>query len=97
MSQGKNSQGVTLSRRTLVLLLVIVLLLVAGGITLGLNLHNWFGPDEPAVSGTFHPDLDPNAQDWTGETLQDKTGGESVGIKPAIPALPFRRIRRTLP
>lgn len=85
MSQEKNSQGVTLSKRTLVILLVIVLLLVAGGITLGLNWHRWFGPDEPAVSDTFNPDLDPSAQDWTGEELENK-GGESVGIK--IPGYP---------
>lgn len=86
MSQGKNSQGVTLSRRTLVILLVIVLLLVAGGIALGLNWHNWFGGDEPSVSGTFHPDLDPDAQDWTGEALPDKNEGESAGIQ--IPGYP---------
>lgn len=86
MSQGKYSRGVTLSKRTLVILLVIVLLLVAGGIALGLNWHNWFGPKEPAASGVFHPELDPDARDWTGETLPDQTGGESVGIK--IPGYP---------
>lgn len=86
MKQGKYSRGVTLSKRTLVVLLVIVLLLVAGGIALGLNWHNWFGPEKPAASGAFHPELDPDARDWTGETLPDKTGGESVGIK--IPGYP---------
>lgn len=86
MNQGKNSQGVILSKRTLVILLVAVLLLVAGGIALGLNWHRWFGPDESAVSDAFHPNLDPDAQDWTGETLPDKAEGESVGIQ--IPGYP---------
>lgn len=87
MSQEKNSQGVTLSKRTLVILLVIVLLLIAGGIALGLNWHNWFGEDEPAaVSGAFNPDLDPNAQDWTGEQLEDRSDDAVEGIK--IPGYP---------
>ena len=86
MIQEKNEHGVTISRRTLVILLVIVLLLIAGGVVLGLNWHHWFGSGEPAVSDAFNPDLDPNAQDWTGETPPDQTGGEAVGIK--IPGYP---------
>lgn len=86
MNQEKNSQGVTLSKRTLVILLVVVLLLVSGGIVLGLNWHNWFGGDEPSVSDIFSPDLDPDAQDWTGEKPEDKSGEESVGIQ--IPGYP---------
>lgn len=86
MNGEKNKQGVTLSRRTLVILLAAVLLLVAGGVALGLNWHNWFGPDEPAAANSFTPDLDSGAKDWTGEQLPDKTGGEAVGIK--IPGYP---------
>ena len=84
MEKGKHEQGVTISRRTLVILLIIVLLLVAGGITLGLNWSRWFGPEEP--SSSFTPDLDPGAKDWSGETLPDKSDGENVGIK--IPGYP---------
>lgn len=86
MNQEKK-QGVTLSLRTLVILSVIVLLLIAGGITVGLNWHNWFGEDEPAaVSDVFNPNLDPNAQEWTGENLENKSDDESVGIQ--IPGYP---------
>lgn len=89
MSNGKferNSQGVTLSKRMLVILLAVVLLLVAGGVTLGLNWNRWFGP-EPVAEGTaFNPEIDPNAGDWKGDELPDKTEGEAVGIK--IPGYP---------
>ena len=84
--QKKNSQGVTLSKRTLIVLLIVVLLLVAGGITLGLNWNRWFGPDTPASTGAFEPEIDPNASAWNGGELPDKSEGESVGIK--IPGYP---------
>lgn len=84
MSQRKNNQGVTLSRRTLAILLAIVILLIAGGVVLGLNWNRWFGPGQPATE-VFTPDLDPDAQDWTGEKPENK-GGESVGIQ--IPGYP---------
>lgn len=87
MEKGKHEQGVTISRRTLVILLIIVLLLVAGGITLGLNWNNWFGDkpaDTPAISQN-ELDIDPNAGDYTGQQPEDK-GGESKGIK--IPGYP---------
>ena len=88
MSNGKNtktSQGVTLSVRTLVIGLAVVVALVAGGVTLGLNWNRWFEP-ESQPGNTFHPDIDPNAGDWKGSTLPDKSGGEAVGIK--IPGYP---------
>lgn len=43
MDNEKKTQGVTISKRTLIVILIIVLLLIAGGITLGLNWNNWFG------------------------------------------------------
>ncbi|MDO5422764.1 MAG: hypothetical protein Q4F41_03445 [Eubacteriales bacterium] len=85
MKQETRGQGVTLSRRTLGTLLILVLLLIAGGVILGLNWQNWFGGEEPAAS-QFTPNLDSDAQDWTGEELEDKSEGESVGIK--IPGYP---------
>lgn len=81
MNHKKDNRGVTLSRRTLVMLL-----LIAGGVTLGLNWHRWFGSDTPAQTQQFTPDLDPNAQAWTGEQPEDKAPGEAVGIK--IPGYP---------
>ena len=81
----KNSQGVTISRRTLIIALAVVLLLVAGGVILGLNWSRWFGP-APQQEQTFTPDIDPNAGDWKDGELPDKNGGEAVGIK--IPGYP---------
>lgn len=91
MSNGKyekNSQSVTLSRKTLIILLIIILLLIAGGITLGFNWNNWFGnqPTDAPTASQGEPDIDPNAGDWKGDELPDKTGGEAVGIK--IPGYP---------
>ena len=88
MSNGKNkkiSQSVTISLRTLVILLAAVVVLVAGGVTMGLNWNRWFGPDTPDTQ-PFTPDIDPDAGDWKGDELPDKTGGEAVGIK--IPGYP---------
>lgn len=81
----KKNEGVIISRRTLVIGMAVVLLLVAGGITLGLNWNSWF-PSAPQPGETFNPDIDPNAGDWKGSELPDKTGGEAVGIK--IPGYP---------
>lgn len=86
MSQENNKHGVTLSKRTLVILLVIVLLLIGAGITVGLNWHNWFDRDEPAAGDNFTPNLDPNALDWTGNEPENKSDGQSEGIK--IPGYP---------
>lgn len=82
---NKSSQGVTISKRALAIGLIVVLLLVAGGVTLGLNWNRWFAPT-PQQELTFNPDIDPNAGDWKGNELPDKTGGEAVGIK--IPGYP---------
>jgi len=83
MKRKKKAEGITLSTKALVILLIVILLLVAGGIVLGLNWHRWFGPEQAA----FAPELDPNARQWTGEQLPDKTEGEAVvGIK--IPGYP---------
>ena len=91
MSKGTHetdSRGVTLSKRTLIVLVIVSLLLIAGGIIIGLNWNNWFGdtPDTPAGTEAFNPDIDPNAGDWTGGDLPDKGDGQSTGIQ--IPGYP---------
>ena len=88
MSNGKNtknSQGVTLSMRTLAISLAVVVVLVAGGVTLGLNWNRWFGP-QSQQGQIFNPEIDADAQIWDGNALPDRTEEETVGIK--IPGYP---------
>lgn len=80
----KESKGIVIKKKHIVIAIVIVLLLVFGGIFVGLNWNNWFGAETP-VSDTADPDIDPNAGKYTGEEPEDK-GGESEGIK--IPGYP---------
>jgi len=82
-----NKREVTLSQRTLLLLAAGALLLLAAGLALGLGWQRWFGPAEPEPAAAFSPQLDPSAQQWTGEQLPDKSEKkEAVGIK--IPGYP---------
>lgn len=86
MSNEKTKQGITVSKRTLIIALAVIVLLVGGAVTLGLNWNNWFGDKtQTAVSDKATPDIDPNAGDWKGENPTDK-GGASEGIK--IPGYP---------
>lgn len=85
MSKETHTLGVTLSGRTLVIALAAAALLVAGGVVLGLNWNRWFAP-AAGQGQTFSPDIDPNAGDWQGDALPDKSSGEAVGIK--IPGYP---------
>ncbi len=87
--EKNNSQGVTLSRKTLIAAVAVVLLLIAGGVAVGINWNRWFGSEAPkteAQNEVFQPDLDPNAESWIGEKIPDKSGEEAVGIK--IPGYP---------
>ncbi|MGN0546088.1 MAG: hypothetical protein ACI4I3_02055 [Acutalibacteraceae bacterium] len=93
---NKSSQGVTISKRALAIGLIVVLLLVAGGVTLGLNWNRWFAPT-PQQEQTFNPDIDPNAGDWKGNELPDKTGGDAVGIKiPGYPSITLPANRKNV-
>lgn len=83
MSRRRNKQGVTLSRRMLVILTVAVVLLVAGGVILGMNWNRWFG--EAPESDEFTPDIDPDARNWE-EELPEQEDGEAEGIQ--IPGYP---------
>ena len=85
---NKNTDtGIVIQRKHIVIGAVIVLLLIAGGIVIGLNWQNWFGPGtgEGPVSQTGTPDIDPDAQDWTGQQPEN-AGGEATGIQ--IPGYP---------
>lgn len=80
-------QGIVLTKEKLAVIVVVVLLLVAGGVFVGLNWQNWFGGEAnaPPTSQTGTPDIDPDAQDWTGQQLEN-AGGEATGIQ--IPGYP---------
>ena len=87
--EKNNSQGVTLSRKTLIAAIAVVLLLIAGGVAVGINWNHWFGEETPKMEEqkeAFQPDLDPDAENWTGEKIPDKSEEEAVGIK--IPGYP---------
>lgn len=78
--------SVVIQKRYVVIAAVIALLLIACGIVIGLNWQSWFGAqDDPPTSQTVTPDIDPDAQDWTGQQPEN-AGGESTGIK--IPGYP---------
>ena len=87
--EKNNSQGVTLSRKMLIAAIAVVLLLITGGVAVGINWNRWFGGETPKTeeqNEAFQPDLDPNAESWTGEKIPDKSEEEAVGIK--IPGYP---------
>lgn len=83
------SGGIVIKKTHIVIASMVVLLLIVGGIVLGMNWQNWFGtaeedpPDTDAQTAAL--DIDPDAQNWTGEQLEDQ-GGEETGIK--IPGYP---------
>ena len=87
--EKNNSQGVTLSRKMLIAAIAVVLLLIAGGVAVGINWNHWFGEETPKTEEqkeAFQPDLDPDAENWTGEKIPDKSEEEAAGIK--IPGYP---------
>ena len=88
-----DKQGITLTKKQLIIGGVIIALLIAGGIILGVNWSKWFGGDKDSSSSTAESssstvsgiELDENAGQYTGEKPQDN-GGASEGIK--IPGYP---------
>ena len=80
-------QGITLTKRQLIIGAVIIALLVAGGIILGVNWSKWFGDKDSSSSAadtgsrSAGIDLDPNAGEYTGELPKDKSDESAVGIK----------------
>lgn len=84
----KTDGGIVVQKKHIVIAAVIALLLVIGGIVLGLNWNGRSGTgDEPPASQTWQPDIDPDAQDWTGE-LPEEQGGDSSGGGIKIPGYP---------
>ena len=86
-----DKQGITLTKKQLIIGGIIIVLLIAGGIILGVNWSKWFGgkkigesslPDSSSHSGI---ELDEKAGQYTGEKPKDN-GGAAEGIK--IPGYP---------
>ena len=86
-----DKQGITLTKKQLIIGGVIIALLIAGGIILGVNWSKWFGGDKigktslPDSSSHSGIELDENAGQYTGEKPKDE-GGAAEGIK--IPGYP---------
>ncbi|MBQ6212793.1 MAG: hypothetical protein IJJ57_07895 [Ruminococcus sp.] len=89
MSEQK--QGITLTKKQLIIGGVIIALLIAGGIILGVTWNKWFGDKDSSSSApessSSHSgiELDENAGQYTGEKPKDN-GGAAEGIK--IPGYP---------
>ena len=84
MNEQKQTQSITISKRTLIIIIAIILAFIAGAVTLAVNWNDWFG-DKPAITDPVKPDIDPNAGDWQEPTPPDN-GGAASGIK--IPGYP---------
>ena len=87
-----DKQGITLTKKQLIIGAVIIVLLIAGGIILGVNWNKWFGGKDSgktsladSSSQSAGIELDPNAGEYTGEKPKDE-GGAAEGIK--IPGYP---------
>ena len=86
-----DKQGITLTKRQLIVGAAVIVLLVAGGIILGVNWSKWFGGKDigktrlDSSSQSAGIELDENAGQYTGEKPKDE-GGAAEGIK--IPGYP---------
>lgn len=84
---SKQSGDIVVKKKHIAVAAVIALLLIIGGIVLGLNWNNWFGSRDDPAAQTGQLDIDPGAQDWTGE-LPEEQGGDSSGGGIKIPGYP---------
>ena len=87
------NNGIVIKKKHIIIGAIIILLLLIGTLVVGLNWNAWFGgdnpdnPDNPSSSQTGELDIDPNAGEWDGGDLEDKTEDKpAVGIK--IPGYP---------
>ena len=97
---SKNDSQIVISKKTLIVALVVLLLLIVGVVTLALNWNNWFSdvPGGPSSSQTGDLDIDPDAGDWNGPQLPDKTDdAPSAGIKiPGYPSITLPKDQETI-
>ena len=97
----KTNSQIVIEQKTLVKILVVAVLVVAAIIVLVLNWNNWFGEQTPAAPATTQNgnlDIDPNAGQWNGQTLPDKTeDAPAVGIKiPGYPSITLPADQQTV-
>ena len=92
MSENQNG-GIVVQKKHIIIAGIVILLLLIGGVVLGANWSKWFGSqpetsqaDTDTNSSKNSLDIDPNAGQYNGETPEDKSDGEEVGIK--IPGYP---------
>ena len=85
VSNESKSGGIVVQKKHIVIAAIVVLFMTACGIALGLNWNNWFSKTPLDSQQTTTPDIDPGAQDWTGQQPEN-AGGEASGIK--IPGYP---------
>ena len=98
---SKNDSQIVISKKTLIVGLIVLLLLVVGAVTVALNWNTWFGdpaPTGPSSSQTGDLDIDPDADDWNGEKLPDKTDdAPAAGIKiPGYPSITLPKDQKTV-
>lgn len=84
------NNGIVIKKKHIIIGVIIILLLLIGALIVGVNWNSWFGddtPDGPGTSQNGDLDIDPNAGEWNGGELPDKTDDKpAVGIK--IPGYP---------
>ena len=97
---SKNDSQIVISKKTLIVALIVLLMLVVGAVTAALNWNNWFGDihDGPSSSQTGDFDIDPDADDWDGQKLPDKTeDAPAAGIKiPGYPSITLPKNQKTV-
>ena len=81
--------GIVLKKKHIIIGVILLLLLLVGTLVVGLNWSNWFGgaSDGTGTSQNGDLEIDPDAEEWNGGALPDKTDdAPAVGIK--IPGYP---------
>ncbi len=87
MSKKTDAGGIVIQKKHVIIIAVVVLVLIVAGVAIGMNWDNLFGVKvgSTTVSQGGELNIDPGAQEWTGQQLENQ-GGESTGIK--IPGYP---------
>ena len=100
---SNHDSQIVISKRTLVVSLVLILVLIVAAVTLAIGWNSWFGQDptitpSPSQNQNGTPDIDPDAGDWNGAQLPDKTeDAPAVGIKiPGYPSISLPKGQETV-